>query len=177
MNAARPSDGQASGPAAPPAGAAFLLAQLGAHAAGLFAQRVAVLDLTPAQSGVLRLVALKPGRSQQALADQLGVVPSKIVSLVDGLEDRGLLERRRGTSDRRHYALHLTERGTQTLADIREVAVHHEDDITAALDDAERRKLIQLLQRIADQQGLEPGVHPGYRNLGGAGRPREAPDA
>ncbi|HZJ51128.1 MAG TPA: MarR family winged helix-turn-helix transcriptional regulator [Actinomycetota bacterium] len=157
----------------PPAAAAFLLSQLGAHAAALFAQRVAQLDLTPEQAGLLRLVALQPGRSQQALADQLGVAPSKIVSLVDGLEARGFLERRRSTSDRRYYALHLTDRGTQVLAEIREVGLQHENELTAALDGAERLKLIELLQRIADQQGLEPGVHPGYRSLSvDAPRPR-----
>jgi DNA-binding MarR family transcriptional regulator len=166
----------ASAPAAvlPPAGAAFLLAQLGAHAAGRFADRVARLDLSPAQTGLLRLVAQGPGRSQQALADQLGVAPSMIVALVDSLEAAGLLERRRSTSDRRNYALHLTPRGTRTLGEIREIAMSHENDLTAALTPDEHRQLTDLLQRVADQQGLTPGVHPGYRKLpkNTADRPR-----
>ena len=111
----------------------------------------------------MRLVALQPGRSQRALADQLGVAPSKIVSLVDDLEARGLLERRRSTSDRRHHALCLTDAGTQMLAEIRELSLQHEDELTTALDQAERQTLMELLQRVADQQGLEPGVHPSYR--------------
>jgi DNA-binding MarR family transcriptional regulator len=90
------------------------------------------------------------------------VAPSKIVSLLDDLEARGLLERRRSTSDRRHHALFLTDAGTQTLADLRELGLQHEEELTAALDRAERQTLMELLQRIADQQGLEPGVHPGY---------------
>jgi DNA-binding MarR family transcriptional regulator len=149
----------------PPAGNAFLLAQFGAHAAARYAERVARLDLTPAQTGLLRLVAQDPGRSQQALASQLGVVPSKVVSLVDDLEARRLLERRRSTTDRRHYALHLTDQGQQVLAKIRTVALQHETDMMAALTDQERRQLTHLLQKIAEQQGLTPGVHPGYRNL------------
>jgi hypothetical protein len=36
----------------------------------------------------------------------------------------------------------------------------------AALDETERQQLAILLQRVADQQGLTPGVHPGYARLG-----------
>jgi hypothetical protein len=46
-----------------------------------------------------------------------------------------------------------------------DVARAHERDLAQALSDDERRLLIELLGRIADQQGLTPGVHPGYRRL------------
>jgi hypothetical protein len=58
------------------AGSAFLLAQLGAHATTLFAERIAPLDLTPPQAGFLRLVAAEPGSSQQAIASRLGMTAS-----------------------------------------------------------------------------------------------------
>jgi DNA-binding MarR family transcriptional regulator len=141
---------------------AFLLAQLGAHAAARYAERVAALDLTPAQTGLLRLVALDPGMSQQALASRLGVVPSKVVALVDDLEGRELVERRRNPGDRRHHALHLTSRGEQVLAQVGKVAREHEADTTAGLDDDQRQTLLELLASVAAAQGLTPGVHPGY---------------
>jgi DNA-binding MarR family transcriptional regulator len=154
---------QPAGP--PPTGAAFLLAQLGAHAAGRYAEKVAALDLDPAQTGVLHLIARRPGQSQQALADRLGVAASRVVALVDGLESRGLLARRRSVTDRRNYELDLTDEGQQLLGRLREVAKAHEADVTAALDADERAQLVGLLQKVADQQGLMPGVHPGYRRL------------
>ena len=43
--------------------------------------------------------------------------------------------------------------------------MEHDRDITAALNDEERVRLVELLQRVADQQGLRPGVHPGYQGL------------
>ena len=146
-------------------GAAFLLAQLGAHAAGRYAGRVAELELDPAQTGVLHLIAREPGRSQQALADRLGVAPSRVVGLVDGLEARGLLERRRSATDRRTYELHLTGQGQDLLQRLRQVATAHEADVTTALTADERQALVELLRKVADQQGLTPGVHPGYRRL------------
>jgi DNA-binding MarR family transcriptional regulator len=155
-------------PGAGPArtGSAFLLAQIGAHAAGRFAER---LGLGPADVGLLRLIAGEPGRSQQSLATALGVVPSRVVALVDGLERKGLVERRRSTADRRNYELHLTGEAMQVMARMREVGSAHEQDMLSGLDAAERAQLAVLLGKVAAQQGLTPGVHPGYR-LGGAGR-------
>jgi DNA-binding MarR family transcriptional regulator len=149
----------------PRIGAAFLLAQLGAHAAQLFAQRIAELDLTPAQAGLLRLLASTPGRSQRELADDLGMPASRFVPFADKLEERGLIERRRNTSDRRLYALHLTDQGLGLLAELRKAGAAHEQEICQALSPDEHHQLIDLLSRIAEQQQLTPGVHPGYRSL------------
>jgi DNA-binding MarR family transcriptional regulator len=157
----------------PRTGSAFLLAQLGAHAAAGFAARIAALDLTPAQAGLLRLISWEPGQSQRALAEQLGTPASRLLLLVDGLEERGLIERRRNLGDRRHYALYLTAAGGQFMKELGAVASAHEDDICAALDRAERQELSRLLGRIASQQGLTPGVHPGYRTRPGPARPED----
>lgn len=147
-------------------GAAFLLAQLGAHAARRFAERIAKIGLTPPDAGVLRKIASDAGISQQALAAHLGVMPSRMVALVDELENKGLVERRRSTEDRRNYELHLTEKGRHSLADLSRIAAEHEESLCAALDREERAKLRELCARVAEHQGLTPGVHPGYRYLG-----------
>ncbi|MFF2788992.1 MarR family winged helix-turn-helix transcriptional regulator [Streptomyces sp. NPDC058049] len=172
MNTARQPDPSAAAAQAPdraqagaPRGAAFLLAQIGAHAAGRFAERVATLGLTPADVGLLRMVAGQPGRSQRALAEDLGVVPSRVVALIDVLEEKQLVERRRSAEDRRNYELHLTPEGRQALGAVSRAAAAHEDDLLAALDPAGRAQLLELLERVAAQQELTPGVHPGYRTL------------
>lgn len=149
----------------PPVGSAFLLTQLGTHAAQAFAQRIGELDLTPPQTGLLRAIAGAPGSSQQALADRLGTPATRLVALVDGLEERGLVERRRNPADRRLHAVHLTDAGTALLEDIGRVAREHDDDLLAALDPGERARLRELLAKVAADRGLAPGVHPGYRTL------------
>jgi hypothetical protein len=45
------------------------------------------------------------------------------------------------------------------------VAKTHESEICDALSTAEHRTLIGLLERIAAEQQLTAGVHPGYRAL------------
>lgn len=146
-------------------GVAFLLAQLGHHAATLFAEQVASIDLTPPHAGILRAIAAKPGRSQQDLSAQLGMLPSRIVVYVDELEQRGCVERRRNPDDRRLHALHLTPAGKKLLRKLSQLARQHERRLTTALDPAQYEALRGLLTTVAQQQGLTPHVHPGYRTL------------
>jgi DNA-binding MarR family transcriptional regulator len=152
----------------PTAGLAFLLSQVGAHASALFAERLAPLKLTPPHAGILRIIKQANGLSQQALGERLGMFPSRLVVVLDELEQRGLVERRDSPTDRRSYALHLTEAGRESLEQIGRIACEHQDAICAALDESERAQLADFLTRIAAQQQLAQGVHPGYRRLGGA---------
>lgn len=144
---------------------AFLLAQLGAHAANQFAERLAVLQLTPADAGILRLLRVAAAISQQELSEKLRIHPSRLVAVLDNLEHRQLVERKPNPNDRRLYSLHLTKAGGEILERIGKVAREHQDALLSALNAADRRKLTELLQQIADQQGLTRGVHPGYQRL------------
>jgi DNA-binding MarR family transcriptional regulator len=148
-----------------PPGSAFLLAAVGAHAAARFAGRVADLGLTPPQVGLLGLIAASPGQSQQAVAQVLGMPPSRLVGLVDALADRGLVERRRNPDDRRLHALHVTDAGEAMLAEIATIGRAHDEALCRSLDPGERETLRALLSRIAADQGLRPGIHPGYRSV------------
>jgi DNA-binding MarR family transcriptional regulator len=142
---------------------AFLLAQVGGQAAARYAERLAPLNLTPAHSGILRVLGNSAGISQKALAELLSILPSRLVVLVDELEARGLIERRDSADDRRVYELHLSEEGRRTLEEVGRVARAHDEAFLAALTEEERARLRALLAQLADHQGLTPGVHPGYR--------------
>lgn len=147
---------------------AFLLSQLGHRSASVFADLIASIDLTPPHAGILRAIAHEPGRSQQALSGQLGLLPSRVVAYVDELEDRGYVERRRNPDDRRLHALYLTAAGKKVMAKIGELGRQHESMMTAGLDTRQRDALRELLSIVAEGQGLTPHVHPGFRNLGRA---------
>jgi DNA-binding MarR family transcriptional regulator len=149
-------------------GPAFLLAQLGAHAASQFAERLKVIGLAPSDAGILRLLRVAAGLSQQELAAKLKIHPSRLVALLDNLEKQGFLERGANPDDRRLYSLHLTKDGGEALERIGKVAREHQEALLSTLTVDERDTLATLLLRIADQQGLVRGVHPGYQRLGGA---------
>ena len=118
-------------------------------------------------------VLADPLLSQQGLAEVLHMHPSALVAIIDELEQRGLVKRRDNLDDRRTYELHLTDKGQVALRDIGRVGQEHNESLCAALSPREREQLTEFLQRIADEQGLTPGIHPGFSRLGsGQKRPR-----
>ncbi|MFF1879535.1 MarR family winged helix-turn-helix transcriptional regulator [Leifsonia sp. NPDC058230] len=159
MTAAAP----APRPARPSPRTAFLLTQLGAHAADRFAAGVAELGLTPRVAGALRALGRNPGISQRELATLLGTVPSRLVALVDELERSGWVERIRSPKDRRNYELQLTDAGRAVLAGLRAIAEAHQTEVLAPLDHDEQVALSRLLAKLAAGSGLGPDGHPGYR--------------
>ena len=142
-------------------GVAFLLAQLGFHSTRLWKDRLAPLGIDPRHVVLLRHVAAAQGQSQQVLGRAMHIPPSRMVALVDELERAGLLERRASPADRRAYALHLTDDGRRLLDQLMQVSAEHEAQVCTGLTQAERHRLLDLLSRIAAEQGLPTGVHPG----------------
>lgn len=140
---------------------AFLLSQVGIHASRRFAERIAAVDLNPPLFRVLNLVAAAEGRSQQAIAAAIEIPASRMVALVDELEQRGLVERRPDPEDRRVRALFLTAAGKRCLKRGRQIAKQHEEEMTKGMSPADRKRLVDLLQTIVDQQAIGKGVHPG----------------
>ena len=145
---------------------AFLLAQVGGQAAQRFATALEPLGFTPPESGILNLLSRSPGISQQELARRLEMHASRLVAVIDSLEERGLVTREPNPRDRRLYSLQLSSAGSDALAAIGRVARMHNEAMCAALEATERKQLAALLKKVALQQGLAPGIHPGYRRLG-----------
>ena len=144
-----------------PAGFAYLLVQLGFHLARRFAEQLAPLGLEPRHFGMLTRLAANEGRSQQAIGELMGLNPTRMVFLVDELEQRGLVERRRNPADRRSHALYLTDQGRAKLREAEQVSARHADQVGASLTSAERTELAALLRRLADEQGITGTSLPG----------------
>src|SRR5262249_3555458 len=115
--------------------------------------------------GILWNLSSGSAITHRQLATRRRIVPSRLVALLDELESKGLIERRRNPNDRRRHSLHLTEKGRATVKLIGEISRDHQKELLAALSQEEQKRLCQLLQRVADEQGLTRGVHPGFRRL------------
>jgi len=149
-----------------PVTVAFLLSQVGSRSAQLFAELLKPLQFVPAEAGILRLLDRTPGISQHDLAGRLNMHASRLVAIIDRLEERGLVDRETSDSDRRIYCLRLTAAGHGSLAAIGRVARAHQEAICEGLSEAERAQLAGLLRKIAARHDLAPGIHPGYKSLG-----------
>jgi len=143
-----------------PSSVGFLLSQLGFVMARRFQQVMAPLGLEPRQFLLMRLVAFNEGKTQQALGEALNIPASRMVAIVDELERRGLLERHPDPADRRVRRLYVTAEGRRLLQQALEVAMAHEQRVSAPLGPAEREQLLALLHRLADDQQITAGVHP-----------------
>jgi DNA-binding MarR family transcriptional regulator len=110
------------------------------------AERLAPLGLTPAQERALRLIARddEPPRMTE-LADRLGIVPRSLTTVIDALEEDGLVRREIDPSNRRAILLHLTERGTAVRDDLREARRRAAEDLFAPLSAQDRQTLAELL--------------------------------
>lgn len=113
----------------------------------LFARLAGQAGVAPGQYGVLKLIALNPGRSQTDIAAAAGLDRSSLTQLLDQLGKLSLIERRPGP-DRRTVSLHLTEAGARVLDAAGARVGEHEAAIRAGLSDAEARTLVGLLKRL-----------------------------
>lgn len=145
----------------PPRSVGFLLSQLGFLSSKAFMDALAPIGIGPRDFLLMRFVAASDGQSQQALAERLGVPASRMVALVDHLEEAGFVERRADPEDRRVRGLHLTRKGRGALERASKIAIDYETRLCAGINREEREQLIDLLQKLQESQTHLRGVHPG----------------
>jgi DNA-binding MarR family transcriptional regulator len=105
--------------------------------------------LRPRHLHALGILSERGPLSQQGLGEVLSLDPSNVVGLLNELEERGLITRRRDCADRRRHIVELSATGdaalTAAYARLRLV----EDSLLAALSVEERATLYHLLVRAA----------------------------
>ena len=114
-----------------------------------FRSHFADLQLRPVEFSILTLIQHNPGRKQTEIAQALDIKRANFVPIIDGLEGRGLLERRRSLDDRRANALYLTLEGEKFVTSLRKRHEALERFFTSRLGgESEREQLLTLLLRL-----------------------------
>ncbi len=109
------------------------------------------LDLTQKQAAVLRLIHANPGVSQVDIGGVLGMDRASTMAVVDRLQDRGYVVRRRCVGDRRRQELYLTEPGERVLVQVKKAVAEHEASFADRFTKTEWATLLESLRRIHDQ--------------------------
>src|SRR5690348_5117518 len=127
----------------------FLLARLGVgfKTKAISAAEEAGFELY--DYSVLAILAEGDRETQGTIAGVLGVDPSRLVALLDSLEERGLVLRQRDPHDRRRHVVSITADGKRELGKIRALITCLQDQYFAALTDDERKVFHKLLIRLA----------------------------
>ena len=115
-----------------------------------FAETVDSAGISPGLFGILVIIGTNPGLTQQALADAARLDRSTVVTVLDKLEDRRLVERH--AADRRSNGLFLTRSGTSLLRRLKRQVTQHERRVVRNLSAKERSQLLALLQRILPER-------------------------
>jgi DNA-binding MarR family transcriptional regulator len=113
-----------------------------------FAQGPGGEDVTPGLFGVLVIIEANPDLKQSELARATHLDRSTVVTVIDNLERRGLVERRAALHDRRSNAIRLTDAGTVLLRKLKRQVSQHEKRLLQNFSAAERETFLALLKKV-----------------------------
>lgn len=113
--------------------------------------------LTVPQFRSLCFVSTAAGTSLSAVADFIGLSLPAMSRLVDGLVEKGLMERRPSDDDRRVIRLTVTPSGEEALRGAREMAQAALAEALASLDEEKRAAIHQAMELLREVFGNEPG--------------------
>jgi DNA-binding MarR family transcriptional regulator len=146
-----PGHDDASGSVGPESRLSLLLARHGGSAEARIREALTASGATSRHAVVL--MHLDSGQfSQRDLGARLGVDPSVLVALLNALEDRDLVRRRRDPADRRRHIVEITEAGAAAVTKIDAAIGRVEDELFADLTPQERDTLHSLLARVRTTQ-------------------------
>jgi DNA-binding MarR family transcriptional regulator len=106
---------------------------------------------------VLSRLADEPVRGQSVLADAIGADKTRIIDVLDELQDRGLIRREPDPADRRARLLAVTLPGRRLREQVRRAIRRAEENFLAELPTGERTAFLRALTRLY-QSLLGPGA-------------------
>src|SRR6266700_106702 len=133
------------------ASATFLIKKLGFAAKERTMKAYEGTGLHPYHHAILLVLDEGSAETQGSIADALCYDRGQLVGLLDELEERGLVERRRDPNERRRHIVSLTADGEKTLRRLRALSKEIEDEFLSPLSNEERANLHALLYRLAEK--------------------------
>ena len=113
-----------------------------------FLERMAEFGLRPVDFSVMSVIHHNPGVTSRQLCAALSLLPPNLVGLIQSLEARGLIHRQPHPTDGRAMGLHPTSEGAALMRQAEQAASELEIERSARLTPAQRKTLLELLQKI-----------------------------
>jgi DNA-binding MarR family transcriptional regulator len=142
------------------ASSGFLLARLGLAFKGKAIERIEREGFEGHHYSVLAILGEGSRETQGTIAEALDVDPSRLVAVLDGLEERELIVRQRDPHDRRRHVVSITPAGRRQLQRLRAIAKELEEEFFGTLSSEERATFHALLGKLACAHDPRCGFAP-----------------
>ena len=133
----------------------FKLSKILADISEVFTEKLTEYGITPKHFGAMLAVREYPLITQKEIAGRLNIDQSTMGHIIDLLEEKKYLERKRNISDRRAYSLILTEDGEKTVLILWETMRYAEDTAMYNLDEEEKKSFSRLVDKILEKENNE----------------------
>jgi DNA-binding MarR family transcriptional regulator len=100
---------------------------------------------------VLTTLAEQPVRTQAALAQAINADKSRIIGVLDDLQERGLIQRQPDAADRRVHLLSLTPAGDRLRRSVEAAIRGTEEDVLAPLPPGDREAFLRSLKALYER--------------------------
>jgi MarR family transcriptional regulator, organic hydroperoxide resistance regulator len=110
---------------------------------------------------VLLGLAAEPVRTQAALAQSIGADKTRIIPVLDELQDAGLISRQPDPADRRVYLLEVTAKGREVRDAAQAGIREREERLLARLPARDRAAFLRALRALAELPAGEILSEPG----------------
>jgi len=114
-----------------------------------FRRRIAHLGVTPDQFTVMRTLLEHEGITQRELTQLMTSDPNTIASLLERMEQAGLVQRHAHEKDRRAHRLRLKRSGRTRYEAARKIAVHLQTEILSTLPPEMRDRFLENLDAVS----------------------------
>ena len=111
-------------------------------------------DLTPPQYVTLAALATHGALDKATIGGVTALDRTTVAVVIKNLQDRGFVETRASEEDRRAKLNKITPSGLATLGAVQEPAAHAQERMLAPLSQTERRELLRLLGKMAEENNL-----------------------
>lgn len=134
-----------------------------------FRRRIAYSGLTPDQFTILRQIMEAPreGLTQRQISSLMSSDPNTVTSLLNRMQEAGLLERKPHESDKRAHRVRLLPKGKRIYRELRQVALDLQSHVLEALPEERRETFLEDLERVAEkclQSAARPSAHDAERS-------------
>lgn len=105
-------------------------------------------ELTPGQPKVLEYLGDHEGATQKEIAAACYIEEATITSVLNGMEAKGLIERKRLYGNRRSYHVFMTEKGQRMQKKVEEIFLKLEEETFEGISEEKRREFLELFSKI-----------------------------